>query len=495
MKIELEYSQEPAVGVEPQQDDGRTISILDPGHNCLNLTRADKAKLLIDAEAYFTCLDECLRRAERSITIIGWDFDARVCLHHRDRDGADGETLGDLLRQLVEASPELEVRILVWSVAVLHTPSDPKPLLFGAEWQKHPRIHLHLATDHPAYACHHQKIVVVDDVLAFTGGIDLTVERWDTSEHAPDDPRRQKPDGTGYHPVHDCQMMIEGPLAREIAEVARQRWRSAMGETLPAPDVSAPRWPVGHRPDFVDTAAGVALTAPRWRGAPGLNHSSRLTTDALLAARRFIYIETQYFSSRLMRPVLSHVLSQPDGPEVLVVTSLTLNGWIERVALGNNRDRLIRALRRKDGFGRLRVCHAATVRDEAVHEIFLHSKLIVVDDVFLRIGSANLSNRSIGLDTECDIGFEAENAVTRQAIANVRNRLLAEHLGSDAETVRATIAAEGSLLKAVDRLTIGERQLRPLAAMDDDGPVRSVPGTRFLDPVAPFGSAGWWWPK
>jgi phosphatidylserine/phosphatidylglycerophosphate/cardiolipin synthase-like enzyme len=71
------------------------------------------------------------------------------------------------LRSLVEARPDLEVRILVWSIAVLHAPGSPMELLVGAEWQQHPRIHVKLDTEHPVYAAHHQKIVVIDDRVAF----------------------------------------------------------------------------------------------------------------------------------------------------------------------------------------------------------------------------------------------------------------------------------------------------------------------------------------
>ena len=72
-----------------------------------------------------------------------------------------------LAADLVDTHPDLEVRILVWSVAVVHTPSAPLALLVGEAWQDHPRITLRLDTTHPIYASHHQKIVVIDDAVAF----------------------------------------------------------------------------------------------------------------------------------------------------------------------------------------------------------------------------------------------------------------------------------------------------------------------------------------
>ncbi|SJZ93428.1 phospholipase D-like domain-containing protein [Consotaella salsifontis] len=470
----------------------RSEPILDPARNCRGVSRVEQAALLIDGEDYFSRLDECLKCAERSILIVGWDFDGRIPLHGPDIGDPAAATLGSTLRALVEAKPDLEVRILVWSVAVVHTPSDPKPLLFGAEWQDHPRISLRLATDHPLYGCHHQKIVAIDDALAFVGGIDLTIERWDTSEHRPDDPRRARPDGSLYHPVHDCQMLFSGPIAREVANVARERWLSATGEALDPVTGTACCWPSDCPADVKEMRAGVAITAPSRGASPAVHEVGHLLEDTLRAARKFVYIESQYFSGRLARRVLSELLQRPDGPEILVATSRTLNGWVEQVALGNNRDRLIRALREVDHHGRLRVVYPATERDGVSHEIFVHSKVLVVDDVALKIGSANLNNRSMGLDTECDVCVEADDEKGRAAIAAVRDKLLAEHLGTDAETVAATISAEGSLLAAVERLNTGERRLKPLPAMSDEGPRQPVAGTGLLDPAAPFGSLSWW---
>ncbi len=47
----------------------------------------------------------------------------------------------------------------------------------------------------------------------------------------------------------------------------------------------------------------------------------------------------------------------------------------------------------------------------------VHSKVMIVDDGFLRVGSANLNNRSMGADTECDLAFEASCDEHREFIA------------------------------------------------------------------------------
>jgi phosphatidylserine/phosphatidylglycerophosphate/cardiolipin synthase-like enzyme len=191
------------------------------------MAKARRAAVLVDAADYYRHLHSALCRAQRSITILGWDFDGHIKLCP-DR-GEDARELGPFLRDLVEARPDLEVRILVWSVAVLHAPGDSKGLLVGDEWQRHPRIHLHLDTKHPFYASHHQKVVVIDDAVAFAGGIDLTIKRWDASSHRAENAGRVTPDGESYGPVHDLQMAVDGDAAQGLGELARRRWQVAIG--------------------------------------------------------------------------------------------------------------------------------------------------------------------------------------------------------------------------------------------------------------------------
>ena len=116
---------------------------------------------------------------------------------------------------------------------------------------------------HPVGASHHQKVVVVDDQLAFCGGIDLTGHRWDTSAHRPDEPARKTPIGEVYEPYHDVQAMVMGPPAMSLGTLARDRWR-ALGEyRLPPVNKSAePLWPPDITPDFTDVDVAIARTMP-----------------------------------------------------------------------------------------------------------------------------------------------------------------------------------------------------------------------------------------
>ena len=88
----------------------------------------------------------------------------------------------------------------------------------------HRRVHFRFDDQHPLGGSHHQKVVVIDDRLAFVGGTDLTGHRWDTSEHRIDEPLRTTLTGKPYPPYHEVEAMVEGPIAADLGELARERW-------------------------------------------------------------------------------------------------------------------------------------------------------------------------------------------------------------------------------------------------------------------------------
>jgi phosphatidylserine/phosphatidylglycerophosphate/cardiolipin synthase-like enzyme len=462
-------------------------TIFAPGRNCWRIARAGRAAVLVDGASYFTRLEAALRSAQRSILIVGWDFDGSIRLRP-DVPAEESPPLGPLLRSLLEAQPDLEIRILVWSIAVVHAPGDPKPLLFGADWQNHPRLQVKLDTFHPIYAAHHQKIVSIDDCIAFVGGMDLTVRRWDTSEHLCRHPARLNADGKPCEPIHDIQMAVDGEAARAVSELVRARWE-ASGVAAPAASEPGPDlWPRDLDPDFRDVQVAIARTIPAWGGRPGVREAFHLTNDALMAARRVIYIETQYLTSPSVGDILAKRLEEPDGPDVVILMTRRSRGAAERAVMGKNRDRLIRRLRQADLHGRLKVFYPLVPgKDGERQQVLVHSKVIIVDDTFLRVGSSNLNNRSIGLDTECDLAIEAEHERTRAAIQAVRDRLVAEHLAATPEQVAEAIERHGgSLVQAIEELNGKPRGLRLFDAMTEPGPTKPTLITPLLDPTRPF---------
>ncbi len=460
--------------------------IFEPGRNCWRVEQARRAAVLVDGGPFFAALDAALRQAKRSIFIVGWDFDGRIFLRP-DAPEEERIALGPLLRKLVEENPALEVRVLVWSIAVIHAPGAPLPLLLGADWEKHPRINLRLDTFHPVYAAHHQKIITIDDAVAFAGGMDLTVDRWDTPRHDPDEPLRRDPDGKAFPPVHDIQMVVDGEAACALANLARRRWCLATGALLPRAKPEGDPWPRLVDPEMTDVPVAIARTVPRWGDQPAVHEAAALTLDVLRQARHAVYIEAQYMTSRKIGRVLEKLLARPQGPEIVILMAGASHGFLERVVMGRNRDWLLARLKKRDRHNRLRAYYPVVPRGAEECQVLVHSKLIIVDDRYLRVGSSNLNNRSIGLDTECDLAVEANDEPTARAIAALRERLLGEHLGVPAEEVSGTIGSGGSLIAAIERLNTRPRGLRSFDALRKNVR-RPLFLTWLLDPKRPFES-------
>ncbi len=456
--------------------------ILREGANCWRIAKARRAAVLIDGANYYEALEKVLRKARKSILIVGWDFDAGIKLRPGDEDCPH---LGDFLRSLVEELPELEVRVLVWSVAVLHAPGAPLPLLLGAEWDKHPRIQVRLDREHPLYGAHHQKIVCVDDTVAFVGGMDLTIRRWDTPSHRADHALRKGPDGVPYPPVHDVQMAVEGEVALVVSDVARERWRRAIGENVPPVSGSGDLWPDGLHPDFTDTPVAVIRTFASWRGRPEITEGATSTLDALGAARRSIYMEAQYLTAPKAGKLLADSLARPQGPEIVVIVRRLFTSKMEGFVMGGNQKRLVQRLRRADRHGRFGAYYPVTPQGDGDCPITVHSKAVIIDDDFLRVGSSNINNRSTALDTELDLAIEAHDDDRRRIIAGLRDKLIAEHLDVTPLEVRETMQAEGSMLRVIDKLGCRKRCLRKIPDLGDL-PTRPVFGTWLLDPKRPF---------
>jgi uncharacterized membrane protein YdjX (TVP38/TMEM64 family) len=152
----------------------------------------------------------------------------------------------------------------------------------------------------------------------------------------------------------------------------------------------------------------------------------------------------------------------------VVVTRLLSHGWLEEMTMHVLRSRLVRKLRAADRFGRFHVYYPHIEGLAQGTCIDVHSKIMIADDTFLRIGSANLNNRSMGLDTECDIALEAQGRPdVAQAIRRFRDQLLAEHTGVAPDRVAAACGNNPSLHGAIESLGNAGRQLRPLTDLHD----------------------------
>jgi phospholipase D1/2 len=434
--------------------------ILREGRNCWRKARTRRAAFLVDGEAYYAAFVQAASKAEHALFIAGWDIDSRIPLL-RDK-GESGPRLGDFLEGLISSRPELHVYILVWDFMRLYAMNQGHLPIFELHWRTHPRIHFHMDADHPTGSAHHQKIVVVDDKVAFAGGMDLTNGRWDTSAHLPDDPRRVDPSGVAYPACHDVQMLVDGDAARCLGDLVRSRWLRVDGSFLPHPlpdenDI----WPQCAIPVLRDVDVAVARTLPGFKDHPEVREVEALYLDAIRAARETIYIENQYLTSSVVEEALMQRLRERHGPEVVAILSRASPGWLERGSVGALRAGLLKRLFAADRHHRLGIFYPV-VPGAAEDFVAVHAKVLVVDDVLVRVGSSNMNNRSLMLDTECDLAIEAgDNPELQCGILHFRNTLLAEHLGTTPEAILEA-AAEKKLLKAVEALRGEGRTLRPM---------------------------------
>jgi phosphatidylserine/phosphatidylglycerophosphate/cardiolipin synthase-like enzyme len=454
--------------------------------------RADKACVIIDAEDYFRLARAAMMKARKRIMLIGWDFDARIDLvRSEDVDDDAPETVGDLIYWLIQGNPQLEVYLLRWDMGALKSLFRGKTLVTLAKWMMHPRIHVKLDGHHPPGASHHQKIVVIDDCFAFCGGIDMTGDRWDTRAHKDNEAGRLHPDGTRYKPWHDATTALQGPVAAALGRHARERWHRAGGKPLHAVRGKSDCWPEDLPAQFENVAVAIARTAPRMKGQREIIEIERLYLDHIARAKRYIYAESQYFASRRIAEAIARRLGEKDGPEIVIINPEHAQGWLEPIAMDTARARLIEALRQRDKHDRLRVYHPFTKGGEP---IYVHAKVLIVDDTILRVGSSNMNNRSMRLDTECDVAIDtafAGNDGLNAKIAAIRDDLIAEHLGTHAKTVRDRLTDSGSLIATIEGLRFKgkargkRRNLRPYETPHLSEVEEWLADNEVLDPEGP----------
>lgn len=459
-----------------------------PGENCQRIATARRAAVLVDGENYFRAVHSAMRRARRSIMIVGWDLHSEVRLVRSGRAHDLPLRLGPFLDTLARWREGLVIYLLSWDFAMIYALEREFFPRYKFTWRTHDRIHFRLDGEHPIGASQHQKIVVVDDAVAFAGGFDLSQWRWDTAAHRPDDDRRKDPSGNVYPPFHDVQMMVDGPAAEALGAVVKDRWARACGKS-PGVDqgiaIGDP-WPPDIAPDFRDVPVAVARTLPAHRDYPEIREVERLYMDSIAAARRTIYIENQYLSAYRIGEAIRQRLETPSGPEVVIVLPENTGGWLEQHTMDVLRGRLLEKLRAADRHHRLRVYYPRVGTDPHT-SLMVHAKVMVIDDQFLRVGSSNLSNRSLGLDSECDLAIAAApETPTALAIAGFRDRLLAEHLGVSPKDVAESHASTGSIGSAVESLRGGARTLLPMDASVPEAIDRWVPDAELLDPERPI---------
>lgn len=476
--------------------------ILDPQANCMGIYEAERTGLLVDSRDYYRAFFHAARSARRYLLLAGWQFDSEVILvRGRDAEEAGGEArLLPFLESLCEAAPDLQIYILAWDFTMIFSLEREwfQNVLFN--WSTNERLHFRLDNRHAAGATHHQKFVIADGTVAFVGGMDICSDRWDDRRHLEDNPHRKNTDGVAYGAYHDIQSCHTGPVVTELVRLFEARWLNAGGGTLSLPAAGDPI-PLAEK-DMLPLPTGKVAVSRTWIPHPSqpdapIREIRRLFIDAVLAAEHLIYIENQYFSSQLVYWALVERMSAPARPRLQIVLILPDRlPFTEELFLGMPQMKMLRSLQKvaENTGHRLGVFSTACVKEGQRRMTFIHSKLLLVDDRFLTVGSANTTNRSLGLDSELNVSWEAdpqEQPALAAAIRQVRVSLLTEHLGWP-EGVGGLERMEGLvdyLFTLADNDEMRLCRYLPEPPLDNEVLLEALdPVARVVDPVKPLDS-------
>ncbi|HEY6080487.1 MAG TPA: phospholipase D-like domain-containing protein [Polyangiaceae bacterium] len=420
--------------------------IVQPTRNTWCEAAVERAGILVDGDDYYRAFYAAGQRAQRYLLLAGWQFDTDACLLRGEeaRSATLPVTLLKYLDALCERNPELHIYVLAWDFHAVFALEREWMQELRFKWLSSPRLQFLFDDQHAPGGSHHQKFVVIDGQLAFLGGLDLCDHRWDDRHHKVPNPLRVSR-GAPHRPFHDVQTyMLGAEAAGKLTELFSARWHAAGGDPLALPSAvnSFEGFALTNSVPFA--ARRVALSRIDTKGAPDGKLDCRevfwLTVDAIGAARSSIYIETQYFSSKEIAEALIQRLREPSeaGLDVVLVLNKHAETMKEELAVGLAQANVIKQLRAaaQASQHRLGIYYSIPETDaseEPEYATYIHSKLLIVDDRFMTVGSANLTNRSTYLDTELNLTVETQDASDElgRSIAAARRSLIAEHLGID----------------------------------------------------------------
>ncbi|MES3039123.1 MAG: VTT domain-containing protein, partial [Bdellovibrionota bacterium] len=433
--------------------------------------------------------------AKKSIFILGWDIDSGVRLLRGDdeKQNSAPSKVVDLLAWKAKENPELQIFLLRWDATIAFSAEREALPEFTWTTQTPENISIWMDTTIPVGGSHHQKIILVDDELVFTGGMDIARQRWDERSHRIHEPERTDENG-GYGPYHDAQIVMDGPVTEKFAELVRWRWKNAAGyESLPirAFDRSAktlvPSWPQKFPPLFKDMTCAIARTIPKMEDGVEAHEIHEMFLDLIGEAEKFIYIENQFLTSVDIATALNKRLKERPELRALLVSSYNPQGIFEREGMWAGRIDFKNIVEQGIHPDRIRMVYTGI--SDAIGENHckrIHSKILVVDDKYLTVSSSNITNRSMSLDTECDVSLVAEGDDQGQLILWVRNDLIGEHTGRTAEQVAKLFETDAPLEALMNQNGIHCYTFRDIddSQFTDKG-LQSV-ASSFADPAKPL---------
>lgn len=428
-------------------------SIFKPGTNCWRVEKANHASIIVDYANYYRDLHQSICKARKSIFILGWDIDGRIeLLRGEDKEKVDAPSnLFDLIKWKVETCPDIKIYFNKWDYSLFFA-KEREPLA-GLHWRQIKSDNFHYCIDGvlPLGSCHHQKVAVIDDEVAYCGGMDIALARWDFREHHPVNPDRADPKGLlnphhiePFAPYHDLMMVTSGPAAQALGELFRDRWKLACNHEMYTIEKSDTKdiphsWPDADPPDFFNVDIAIARTLPPVRRRVRKEEVIAAYLAEIPHASKFIYIENQFLVQKDIARALNKQLREYPELRILAISCDRPKGIMERKSMWAPRLEFREIIESGGVKDRVALVHPISCENGQTDPVRVHSKLMIIDDKFLHLGSANINNRSMGFDTECDQILIGNDEASRKKIAAVRTDLIREHSGREAVEIERLI--------------------------------------------------------
>jgi phosphatidylserine/phosphatidylglycerophosphate/cardiolipin synthase-like enzyme len=398
--------------------------------------------VLVDGEEALPRIADALTGARLHVHIAGWHVTPDFGLTRDIQASRLRDLLGDL-------AGRVEVRVLLWAGAPVpvFTPARAAVRRVREKLIRGTRVQCALDFHERPMHCHHEKLVIVDGEVAFVGGIDLTSlggDRFDSSDHSM----------RGHLGWHDASSRVRGPAVADVAAHFAARWREVTGEQI---EQTPPPVPAG------DVELQVVRTVPEKIYDFLPNGDFRILeayTRALRSARKLVYLESQFLWSAQVVEILADKLREPPSEDFRVVVLLpakpnngadTTRGQLGVLAGADN------------GAARFLASTISARSGGLTGPLYVHSKIGIVDDAWLTVGSANLNEHSLFNDTEMNI-LTCDPLLARET----RLRLWAEHLECSVKEV------SGDPARVIDELW------RPIAREQLERRQRGEPLTHRL---------------